>query len=144
MKVEIQESRPTGTPVFLNISTPFFTSASATSCGVLTTTIPSILASCASVSCTSPVPGGRSTTSTSSPGDQSTSKRSCWVAFCTIRPRQTTAFAVRELGGSRKEMDIVRRLWFEGGRSLPPVGMLALVSKRRPGGTGYHVCFFQY
>ena len=139
MKVETRKDGLTGTPVFRNMSTPFFTSASATSCGVLTITIPSILTSCASVSCTSPVPGGRSTTRTSSPGDQSTSKRSCCVAFCTIRPRQTTAFAARELGARRKEMDMARRLWFEGGRSLPPVGGMALVSKTSARGSGYQM-----
>ena len=35
-------------------------------------------------------------------------------------------------------MDIARRLWFEGGRSLPPVGGRALVSRVQ--GRGF--CFF--
>ena len=142
MKVKTRKGGRTGTPVFRNISTPFFTSASATSCGVLTITTPSILTNCASVSWTSPVPGGRSATRTSSPGDQSTSKRSCCVAFCTIRPRQTTAFVVRELGGRRKEMDMARRLWFDGGRSLLSAGRETSVSVRDRV-SGYQVRFYQ-
>ncbi len=57
------------------------------SCGVETMTAPASGTCCAMVSCASPVPGGMSTTSTSS-SPQLTSRRSCWIALITIGPRQ--------------------------------------------------------
>ena len=79
-----------GTETFWNMDIPFTASLRATSCGVDTTTAPSSLTCCVMVSCVSPVPGGRSKTSTSSP-PHSTSCRSCCKAFITMRPRHTTA-----------------------------------------------------
>ena len=108
----------TGTETLRSIAIPFLTSDNETSCGVDTITAPvrikcrpcqvtecikhepSTLTNWPSVSGTSPVPGGISTTSTSNsdpglpPIDQSTSKRSCCTAFCTINPRQTTGVSV--------------------------------------------------
>ena len=61
-----------GARVFSNMAMPRPTSSSATSCGVVTMTPPVTGTCCTSVSGASPVPGGKSTTSTSVP-DQSTS-----------------------------------------------------------------------
>ena len=47
---------------FWNIVRPLRASMSATSCGVVTITAPERWTFCVSVSCMSPVPGGRSTT----------------------------------------------------------------------------------
>src|SRR5664280_418846 len=56
-------TRPmTGTLIRANIASAFWTSAMATCCGVVTSTAPEIGTDCASVSCASDVPGGRSTT----------------------------------------------------------------------------------
>ena len=46
----------------LNIASAFSTSSSETSCGVVTSTAPETGTACASVSCASDVPGGRSIT----------------------------------------------------------------------------------
>jgi hypothetical protein len=51
-----------GTPVFSNIRTAFFTSISARSCGVVTTTAPATGVIWTREIWTSPVPGGRSMT----------------------------------------------------------------------------------
>lgn len=90
-------SRRTGMLTLLNMATPFRASMRATSCGVDTITDPSTATSWPNVSWTSPVPGGMSITSASRspPSDQSTSKRSCCTAFCTMRPRQATAVSGR-------------------------------------------------
>ena len=50
----------TGTLTLRNISMPFLASSSAMSCGVVTITAPLTGTFCASVNCTSPVPGGMS------------------------------------------------------------------------------------
>mmetsp|Transcript_12601 Transcript_12601/g.20036 ORF Transcript_12601/g.20036 Transcript_12601/m.20036 type:complete len:259 (+) Transcript_12601:508-1284(+) len=55
-----------GVPSFSNMLMPLRASSSAMSCGVETTKAPVSSAFCARVICTSPVPGGRSTISTSS------------------------------------------------------------------------------
>ena len=52
----------TGTSTFSNILRPLRASSSAMSCGVVTITAPASGTCCASVSWTSPVPGGMSTT----------------------------------------------------------------------------------
>jgi len=57
------------------------------SCGVETMTAPASGTCCAMVSCASPVPGGRSTTMTSS-SPQSTWRSICCSALVTIGPRQ--------------------------------------------------------
>lgn len=87
--------------------------------------------SCPSVSGTSPVPGGISTTRTSrsfpdASFRQSTSNSSCWTAFCTISPRQTTAVFSRDAEGvsgggrgRRKPMDMHGMPWFVSGRIAP-------------------------
>lgn len=63
---KICQQRRTGTLTLWNMVMPLRASASATSCGVLTTTAPSTVTSWQRLSATSPVPGGISTTSTSS------------------------------------------------------------------------------
>ena len=55
--------------------------------GWVTTTAPESTTACARLSGTSPVPGGRSTTSTSSSG-HATPRANCFTAFETIGPRQ--------------------------------------------------------
>ena len=65
-----------GTSTLRNMATALMASASATSCGVVTITAPASRIFCDRVSCASPVPGGRSTTRTSS-APQATSPRSC-------------------------------------------------------------------
>ena len=73
----------------------------ARSCGVETMTAPASGVACAMVSWASPVPGGMSTTSTSS-SPQATS-RSIWViADITIGPRQIMAAS----SSTRKPIDI--------------------------------------
>ena len=67
----------TGTSTRWNMASPLRASISARSCGVETITAPASGTCCAMVSCASPVPGGMSTTSTSS-SPQATS-RSIWV-----------------------------------------------------------------
>ena len=77
----------TGTSTRRNMLRPFLASIRARSCGVDTMMAPDSGTCWAMVSCTSPVPGGMSMTSTSS-SPQSTS-RSIWVsAETTIGPRQ--------------------------------------------------------
>jgi hypothetical protein len=81
-------TRPsTGIETFSNIFSALPASSVATSCGVVTTTAPATGIFCAMVSWMSPVPGGRSTTSTSrSPQRVSLSS---WVsAEVAIGPRQ--------------------------------------------------------
>jgi len=85
--------------VFSKKSMPRTASRRARSCGVETTTAPSRTTDWVMVSCTSPVPGGRSRTSRSSLG-HATSKSSWFIAFCTISPRQATGASC----GTRKPM----------------------------------------
>jgi hypothetical protein len=86
---------------------------------------PSTETSCPNESGTSPVPGGMSTTRTSRPRPwgsaprQSTSKRSCCTAFCTMRPRQVTGASAP---GSRNPMDMAGSPWFVSGMRAPPEG----------------------
>lgn len=56
---------------------------------VVTTRISAFGTSCATEIAMSPVPGGRSSSSTSR-SPQYTSARNCWSARCSIGPRQTT------------------------------------------------------
>ena len=81
----------TFTPTSPNMATARRASISARSCGVETITAPSGFSFWASVSCTSPVPGGRSITSTSST-PQSHCSTICTSAELAIGPRQTIAF----------------------------------------------------
>ena len=71
------------------------------SCGVETITAPASGTRCAMVSWASPVPGGMSTTSTSS-SPHSTSPSICWSALCTIGPRQIIGAS----SSTRKPIDI--------------------------------------
>ena len=82
----------TGTLTFWNIARPLRASMSETSCGVVTMTAPERWIFCVSVSCASPVPGGRSITRKSS-APQATSCRNCSTAFMTIGPRQITGWS---------------------------------------------------
>lgn len=90
-----------GTPTFSNMATPRTASRKAKSCGVETITAPARGTLCVNVNCTSPVPGGKSITSTSRAG-QETSKRSCVRAFWSMRPRHASGWAA----GTRKPMDM--------------------------------------
>src|ERR1700710_51159 len=68
----------------------------------------------ASVIETSPVPGGRSSSRYSS-SSQATSSRNCWIALCSIGPRQTTA----ALSSTKKPIDItLTPLGESSGRTL--------------------------
>ena len=91
----------TGTLTFWNIASPLRASISETSCGVVTITAPERWIFCVSVSCASPVPGGRSMTRKSSL-PQATSCRNCSTAFMTIGPRQMTGWST----SIRKPSDI--------------------------------------
>ena len=88
MNVDMFSTMPsTGTLTRRNMAMPRRASINARSCGVETMTAPRSGTCCAMVSCASPVPGGMSTTMTSSV-PHSTS-RSIWVsADITIGPRQ--------------------------------------------------------
>jgi hypothetical protein len=94
----------TGTLTFLNIATPRRASISARSCGVETITAPASGTCCAMVSCASPVPGGMSTTITSSvaPGDLAQHLLS---ADITIGPRQIIGVS----SATRKPIDMTLR-----------------------------------
>src|SRR5258708_4548786 len=87
VNMDMFSTRPRiGTWVLLNMVTPFLASIRAISCGVDTITAPFSGTRWAMVSWASPVPGGMSSTSTSS-GAPATSF-SIWVsALCTIGPR---------------------------------------------------------
>ena len=63
--------------------------SAAARCGVVTTRISAVGISCATEMAMSPVPGGRSSSSTSR-SPQNTSARNCCNARCSIGPRQTT------------------------------------------------------
>src|SRR5690606_39565021 len=76
------------------IPTAFSASCTERRCGVVTTIPPSTTTDCASDSGTSPVPGGRSTTSTSSSG-QTTPRENCLTALLTIGPLQTDRKSTR-------------------------------------------------
>src|SRR5213080_2472581 len=79
----------TGAFICWNIAMPRRTSASATSWGVVTMTPPVIFTCWVRVSCTSPVPGGRSSTRTSS-SPQTTLRRNSVMSLVTMGPRQMT------------------------------------------------------
>ena len=93
----------TGTFTFWNIARPLRASMSATSCGVVTMTAPESATFCVSVSCASPVPGGRST-SRKSCFPHATSPRNCSTALKIIGPRQITGVST----SIRKPMDMTR------------------------------------
>ena len=86
----------TGTLTLRNICRPLRASISATSCGVVTITAPASGIFWVTVSCASPVPGGRSSTSTSS-APQSTSPSICSIARITIGPRQITGVSASRM-----------------------------------------------
>ena len=92
-------------------------SISAKSCGVETITAPFSGTCCAMVSCASPVPGGMSTTMTSSV-PHSTS-RSIWVsADMTMGPRQIIGVS----SSTRKPIDITGTPWRTiGFNRVPPM-----------------------
>ena len=94
-------SPSTGTLTFSNIRTPRRASISATSWGVDTITAPLSGTRWLMVSCASPVPGGMSTTSTSS-APHSTWESICSSAPITIGPRQIIAVS----SSTRKPMDM--------------------------------------
>ena len=94
----------TGTSTLRNMLRPFLASISAISCGVETMTAPDSGTCWAMVNCASPVPGGMSTTSTSS-SPQSTSRSICCKADCTIGPRQIIGVS----SATRKPMDMTLR-----------------------------------
>ena len=77
----------TGTATLRNMLSPLRASISAMSCGVETITAPDSATRWASVSWASPVPGGMSTTSTSS-SPHCTSRSICSSALDTMGPRQ--------------------------------------------------------
>ena len=83
---------------------PLRASISARSCGVETITAPASGTCCAIVSCASPVPGGMSTTRTSS-SPQATSRSICVSAEVTIGPRQIIGVS----SSTRKPMDMTLR-----------------------------------
>ena len=94
----------TGTLTRLNMATPRRASSSARSCGVETMTAPLSGTCCAMVSWASPVPGGMSTTMTSSL-PHSTSRSICVIADITIGPRQIIGVS----SSIRKPIDITVR-----------------------------------
>ena len=77
----------TGTSSVRNSSAALRASAAATRGGCVTTTAPDSTTACARLTGMSPVPGGRSTTSTSSSG-HATPRANCFTAFETLGPRQ--------------------------------------------------------
>ena len=83
------------------MSTPRLASASASSCGVLTTTAPVSGSFCATLMCASPVPGGMSTKRMSR-GAHAVSRIIFPSAPMTIGPRHTAALR----SGMRKPMDM--------------------------------------
>ncbi len=94
----------TGTLTRLNMAMPRRASISARSCGVETITAPLSGTCCAMVSWASPVPGGMSTTITSSV-PHSTSRSICVSADITIGPRQIIGVS----SSIRKPIDITVR-----------------------------------
>ena len=92
----------TGADSCLNILIAFRASSKATSCGVDTTNTPVSDVRWHSVSCTSPVPGGRSMTRMSS-RPHLTCPSICWSAPISIGPRQITAWP----GSTIKPIDII-------------------------------------
>ena len=101
-----------GTLTWSNIAMPRRASISARSCGVETITAPASGTFWAIVSCVSPVPGGMSTTSTSS-SPHTTSRKSWLSAEITIGPRQTTGAP----SSIRKPIDITLTPNFRAGRA---------------------------
>ena len=93
----------TGTSTLRNMLSALRASSRAMSWGVETITAPASGTRCAMVSCASPVPGGRSTTSTSS-SPQATSPSICCNALCTIGPRQIIGAS----SSTRKPIDMTR------------------------------------
>ncbi len=108
-------SPSTGTCTRSNIRTPRRASISAMSCGVETITAPVSATRCAMVSCASPVPGGMSTTSTSS-APQFTWPSICSSAPITIGPRQIIGVS----SSTRKPIDMQDRPQACSGTILSP------------------------
>ena len=91
----------TGTATLRNMFSPLRASSRAMSCGVETITAPASGTRCAIVNWASPVPGGMSTTSTSS-SPQATSRSICSSALITIGPRQIIGVS----SATRKPIDM--------------------------------------
>ena len=106
---------------FLNMLTPFSTSARATSCGVLTITAPSKGMSCTRLMCMSPVPGGMSMSRKSS-SPQRTCSIICLSALQAIGPLHMRACSCL----AKYPMDIHFTPYFSMGTitSLPSSGSL--------------------
>ena len=100
----------TGASTSSNILMPRRTSSSATSCGVVTITPPDSGTFCTTVNCASPVPGGRSTTSTSN-SPHSTLVTNSVNSLSIIGPRQITAWP----SGTRNPIDMTRRSYLVTG-----------------------------
>ena len=97
-------------PVFCAITAARDATSCASGCGVVTMTASARGSSCPSEIETSPVPGGMSTTSTSS-SPQCTSCRNCSSARCSIGPRHITGW----LSSRKNPIDISRRSCATGG-----------------------------
>ena len=97
----------TGTSSVRNISAALRASAAATRGGCVTTTAPDSTTACARLSGMSPVPGGRSTTSTSSSG-HATPRANCFTALETIGPRQIGGRALAEEEAEADDRQAVR------------------------------------
>ena len=102
--------------------------------------VPSTSTSWPRVSCTSPVPGGMSSTRTSSLSScsalavrlrQSTSNKSWWTAFCTMRPLHTTGLSFAGDLGRRYPMDIVGMPLFVMGIRAPAASLWALAKGKK-------------
>ena len=106
-----------GTLTWANIAMPRRASISARSCGVETITAPASGTFWAIVSCVSPVPGGISTTSTSS-SPHKTSRKSWLSAEITMGPRQTTGAP----SSIKKPIDITLTPQLSSGTSFWPSG----------------------
>ena len=94
-------------PVFCAIVAAREATSWASGCGVVTTTASARGSSWPSEIETSPVPGGMSTTSTSS-SPQWTSCRNCSSARCSIGPRHITGCVVVEEEADRHQLQVVR------------------------------------
>ena len=88
-----------GTSSRLKAVAPRMASLTETACGPVTMMPPVSGTLWARLNCASPVPGGRSTIRSSN-SPQRTSVKSCWIALCSMGPRQTTASP----SGMRKPM----------------------------------------
>ena len=105
----------TGTLTLRNMLRPLRASESAMSWGVETIMAPVSGTCCDMVSCTSPVPGGISTTSTSK-WPQLMSRIICISADCAIGPRQMIGVS----SSTSRPMDMHLMPWFSNGSRVRP------------------------